>query len=256
MKRICFNPLTLLIVLTLFNCSSFVATGGMGTPGPFSDNKDGMVFFQLDSFGVTIVGFEDLVDVIYDPDHPTSLNDLAASQPHRILMNGSYFEASRVHAGWLSVYGDQHAPLKDDRQLSHMASQDRNTPGFEFVQLQDWDSSMTSSDKIEFQTGPLVVDANMVDTLSIGSSINGSGQHLRTLLAYTEEDSMRYFIITRELCRLDELGDYLLSLPLFAGKTLWVMNLDGGSSTALYVRDYPQLNFNMKRRLPIYLGVK
>lgn len=218
--------------------------------------EDGVLIYNSVNYGMSIVGFKDNFEIIYDPSQPLSLKEAAKAHHFQYLVNGSYFESSRVHAGWLSIFGTHHAPLKADRQLSHMAILDTSLGYLDFPDLDLWDSSMTSTTSIEFQTGPLLIYANQVDTLSIQASINGESSHLRTFLAYTEEDGMKYFIITRQVGPLDKMARHLLSLPVFEGKTLYVMNLDGGSSTALYSRNHPELNLNINRPLPILLGIR
>lgn len=161
-----------------------------------------------------------------------------------------------MHAGWLSIFGTQYTPLKDDRQLSHMVVLDTSVGYIDFPSLDLWDSSMTSKTSLEFQSGPLVIDANTVDTLSINASINGKSLHLRTFLAYTDEGNMKYFIISRRAGSLAKIAEQLLTLPIFEEKKLSVMNLDGGSSTALYSQKHPGLNFNENHPLPIMLGIK
>lgn len=218
---------------------------------------DGDILVQNDNtYGLTLIGFKDNFEIIYKPENMLSLGETGEEEPYRYLINGSYFEGSRVHAGWLSIFGNQLTPLKTDQQLGHMAILDTSFRSLDFPELALWDSSLTNPSAIEFQTGPLVIYANDIDTLSIKRSINGMSSHLRTLLAYTEEDGMLYFIITRKVCTLPELGEHLLTLSAFKDKTLHVMNLDGGSSTALYSRNHPGLNYNVNRPLPIMLGLK
>jgi len=214
------------------------------------------VVYNSDLYDITIVGFKDNFEIIYEPQKRPTLKQAGQKQGYRYLINGSYFEGSRVHAGWLSIFGNQHTPIKDDRQLGYIAVLDTSIGYIDFPGLDLWDSTMTNGSSIEFQTGPLVVYANTVDTLSINASINGTSSHLRTFLAYTEEDGMKYLIISRQRGPLAHMGEHLLSLPLFEGKTLSVMNLDGGSSTALYSREHPALNYNVNRPLPILLGIK
>ena len=219
----------------------------------FMDND---ILVQNDAaYGITIIGFKGNYDLLYDPSDPLSLAEAGRKYPYRYIINGSYFENSRIHAGWLSTFGVQQTPLKVDRQLSHMAILDTSLGYLDFPDLDLWDTSMTNPKALEFQTGPLVIHENQVDTLAIQASINGLSPRLRTLLAYTKEDGMFYFMITREVCRLDDIGGYILSLDVFTGKTLDVMNLDGGSSTALYSRKHPNLNYNVNRALPILLGI-
>ncbi|MBC8192535.1 MAG: phosphodiester glycosidase family protein [Candidatus Marinimicrobia bacterium] len=246
-----------LVVLGMTACTTFM-------PGTESAEKrlgkslvdKGVVVYNSDPYDITIVGFTGNFEILYEPETPLTLKQAGEKHEYRYMINGSYFHASREHAGWLSLFGTQHASLLDDKQLSHMAVFDPALGYIDFPSLDLWDTTMTSKATVEFQTGPLVVEANTIDTLSINGAINGKSAHLRTLLAYTEEDDMRYFIIARRIGSLEKMGEHLLSLPLFKGKALWVVNLDGGSSTALYSRDYPELNFNINRPLPILLGLK
>lgn len=257
-----FEALSRLLTLVLL-ASIMMSCASLGIPNMSETSledaqfMDGDILIQNDAlYGITIVGFHDNFDFLYEPNNPMSLAKAGEAHPYRYIMNGSYFEGSRIHAGWLSIFGVEHTPIKADRQLSHLAVLDTALSHLEFPSLDLWDSTMTREQTLEFQTGPLVIYANQVDTLSIEASINGTGAHLRTLLAYTEEDGMIYFIITRKVCTLNELGTHLLTLTAFQGKTLHVMNLDGGSSTALYARNHPELNFNTSRHLPILLGVR
>jgi len=259
MKRLKIVRILLLgtILISFMACSSYLPRYKSVEQRVGKTLSDGdIIIYNSDLYDLTIVGFKDNFEIIYEPEQPLSLKEAGDKYTFRYLINGSYFEASRVHAGWLSIFGTQYTPLKDDRQLSHMAVLDTSVGYIDFPSLDLWDSSMTNQTSIEFQTGPLVIDANAVDTLSIHASINGEGSHLRTFLAYTEEDGIKYFIISRQTGQLDLMAKHLLSLPLFAGKTLSVMNLDGGSSTALYSRKHPELNFNVNRPLPILLGLR
>lgn len=247
----------ILAFMSLSNCSfrqTFLTDAPANLPATLMDND--IIVHNSSAFGLTIIGFSKNFELIYAPSDPLSLEDAGQEHAFRYIINGSYFEGNRVHAGWLSIYETQHTPLKPDRQLSHMAVLDTSLAYLDFPDLELWDTSMTNQKAIEFQTGPLVIYENTVDASSIQTSINGTGAHLRTLLATTREDGMIYFIISRQPCRLDELGEYLLSLDVFSGKTLDVMNLDGGSSTALYSRDHPELNFNVNRPLPVLLGIE
>ena len=114
---------------------------------------------------------------------------------------------------------------------------------------------MSEKANIEFQTGPLVIQANVLDMPSIHQSINGLRSHQRTLLGYTEEDKLKFFITVRKSERLDTLGEYLLKLSIFEGKTLSVINLDGGPSVALATQSHPEINHNEQAVLPILFAL-
>lgn len=246
-----------LIVMSITACSTFTHKPEGASQGICRTILDGdVIVYNTDLYDMTIVGFQNDMEIIYDADEPATLKDAAMGHGYRYMINGSYFHANREHAGWLSIFGEQHADILDDKQLSHMVVLDPSLGYIDFPSMELWSPQMTRQTSIEFQTGPMVVEANTVDTLSINASLNGKSAHLRTLLAYTEEDDKRYFIISRKTAPLEKIGEHLLSLAIFEGKTLWLVNLDGGSSTALYSQNYPDLNFNVNRPLPILLGIK
>ena len=146
--------------------------------------------------------------------------------------------------------------LKHDRQLTHIAILNTTTGEMVFKSAELWEPSMSAEANIEFQTGPLVIQANALDMPSIRQSINGLRSHQRTLLAYTEEDKMKFFITVRKPERLDKLGAYLLKLSTFEGKMLSVINLDGGPSVALDTQAHPEMNHNGDAVLPILFALR
>ena len=146
-------------------------------------------------------------------------------------------------------------PWKHDRQLTHIAILNTTTGEMVFKSAELWEPSMSDKANIEFQTGPLVIQGNVLDMPSIRQSINGLRSHRRTLLAYTE-DMMKFFITVRKPERLDKLGEYLLKLSIFEAKTLSVINLDGGPSVALDSQAHPKMNHNQDAVLPILFALK
>ncbi|NER21316.1 MAG: phosphodiester glycosidase family protein [Symploca sp. SIO1C2] len=218
--------------------------------------KDGdVIAYQFPNYDLTILSFMDNFDFIYQPSQNQSLETVAEEFDYRYLVNGSFFEASREHAGWLAVLGQERTLFKEDPQLSHIIQYNTNTGGLNFTEAQLFQPS-TQKKNIEFQSGPLIIDTNQVTPKYIKQSLNGLLPFKRTLLAYTEEDQRKYLMITQKKVKLDELADYLLTLSVFSGKTLHVVNLDGGTSTALYSQTHPELSFNEEGILPILLGIK
>lgn len=218
--------------------------------------KDGDVMvYQFNNYDMTIVSFLDSFDFIYKPSQEVSVKTVATKSNYRYMVNGSFFEASKEHAGWLSLLGQEKTPIKEDTQLSHIIRYNPKTGVLSFVEAKIFQPA-TEKNQIEFQSGPLIIDNNQVTKKYIAQSINGLLLFERTLLGYTEEDGRKYFIITKKNVKLDELADYLLRLSVFSGKTLNVVNLDGGSSVALYSQTNPELSFNEEAILPILLGIK
>ncbi|NEO53195.1 MAG: phosphodiester glycosidase family protein [Okeania sp. SIO3B5] len=223
---------------------------------PDSSFQDGeFMAYKFNNYDMTIVSFIGNFDLIYKPSQAESVKTVATKSNYKYIVNGSFFEESKEHAGWLSVLGKVKTPVKEDKQLSHIISFNPNTEELNFIETKLFEAS-TEKNNIEFQSGPLIIDSNQVTTKYINQSLNGLLLFERTLLAYTEEDRRKYFIITKENVKLDELADYLLKVSVFSGKTLHIVNLDGGSSVALYSQTHPELNFNETAILPILLGLK
>ncbi|MBP0016805.1 MAG: phosphodiester glycosidase family protein [Cyanobacteria bacterium SBLK] len=220
----------------------------------FQDNE--IEVYTEQKYGIAIVAFSGTFDLIYHPTKVLPLKDVAQYFEYRYIMNGSFFEGDRLnakHAGWLSILGMNHSSIKEDPQLSHVVRYNPSSGAIEFVPLEEFEP-LRSDNYIEFQTGPLILHNNKLAEKYIRESINGLGEYKRALLAYTN-DKQKYFIITKEVVALDDLGEYLLTLPIFSDKILNVINLDGGPSVALYSKNFPELNYNEEDRLPILLTI-
>ena len=106
-----------------------------------------------------------------------------------------------------------------------------------------------------------ITDArNMIQEEEIRNSINGMGKHSRT--AFASVNGSEHYIIVKQLTSLRggmdliELGQVLLDTKIFKG-SLSVVNLDGGSSTCLYIKGHPEFSFHSGRQiLPILMCVK
>lgn len=212
--------------------------------------------YTFDVYGVSVIAFRSNFEIVYEPQPKLSVREIGRRFKYRYLINGSFFEWTGKHAGWLSISGNKLMRFKRDRQLTHIAILNTPTSAMTFQPAELWESSMSDATNIEFQTGPLIIRNNALDTSSISQSINGLSQHQRTLLGYTEEDKLKFFITVRKSERLDQLGDYLLKLSIFEGKTLSIINLDGGPSVALAAPAHPEINHNEQAVLPILFALR
>ncbi len=206
---------------------------------------------------VTIVEVPDTLVFYYLPRNDASLDSIARRENLRCLINGSFFNGARgnaSHAGWLSLYGHRVTPLMDDRQLTHVVRNNGTKRTIEFLPAR---SFVASEDPhlLEFQTGPLVIEMGRIRADLIRSSINGPTPHTRSLLA-TLDQRRCFFITVTDLVTLTDLAATLLRLSVFQNGRLDVINLDGGSSVALHLRDHPGLNSNADDRLPILIGFR
>jgi hypothetical protein len=217
---------------------------------------DNIHAYMFDAYDISIIAFRSNFEIVYEPSQTLSIHEVGQSFKYRYLVNGSFFEWSGEHSGWLSISGNNLRRLKHDHQLTHVAILNITTSEMVFKSAELWEPSMSDKANIEFQTGPLVIQANVLDMPSIRQSINGLRSHQRTLLAYTEEDRMKFFITVRKPERLDKLGEYLLKLSTFEGKILSVINLDGGPSVALDTQAHPEMNHNGSAVLPILFALR
>ncbi|MBW4488787.1 MAG: phosphodiester glycosidase family protein [Trichocoleus desertorum ATA4-8-CV12] len=213
--------------------------------------------YEFNQYGMTIAQLSGGFDLIYIPEKADVVKTLAEKQNYQYVINGSFFDgtyAKAKHAGWLWILGQNYASIKQDPQLTHVAVYNTKTQQLQFVDYQNFTPSR-SNGVTEFQSGPIVVENNQVAKNYIANSLNGSAPYTRSLLA-TTDDKTKYFITVRKPVRLDDLANYLLSLQIFVGKRLNVLNLDGGPSVALYSKELSNLRYNDTAQLPILLGIR
>ncbi len=229
----------------------------LGT-GPLNAQAQfGAEVITADEFGLVVIPFTKPFEYLYLPTEAPTVRQVGELYNYRFMINGSYFDGQRtnaIHAGLLNIFGNLHTPLKEDHQLTHVAVLDTTEHTLSCYKYEYYTSG-TSDEVIEFQTGPLVIERSRLARKFINASINGESNHTRTLLGYTDDHTFYLIIVTKPVM-LEPLGKYLLRMPVFQYKNLTVVNLDGGSSVALYSRDYPDLNFNTDDHLPLLLGIK
>jgi len=212
---------------------------------------------NYDSLGMTIIGGIDTFDFFFYPESTASISANALSGGYLFMINGTYFDGVRGHAGhagWLKIYGKVFAALRDEDQLSHVVVWDRAAGRFHIQPRETFKTPGTDS-TIEFQTGPLIIQNNRITFNPIRKSKNGRTAHLRTLLAISDHRKLS-FVTVRKKVTLTDLAAYLLKLTQFRGMELDVINLDGGSSVALFSRKFPELDFNSTDHLPVIIGIK
>jgi exopolysaccharide biosynthesis protein len=142
----------------------------------------------------------------------------------------------------------------DDRQLTHVVRSNGTKRTIEFLPARSFVAT-DDPQLLEFQTGPLVMEMGKIREDLIRASINGSTRHTRSLLA-TLDQRRCFFITVTERVALADLAAMLRRLSVFQNGRLDVINLDGGSSVALYLRDVPGANLNADDRLPILIGFR
>lgn len=192
--------------------------------------------------------------MIYNPNQTDTVKQVGINNEFDVMTNGGFFLEDNKYAGALVIDSNiisQPAPL--DTQLSHVVTYDPDLNDYEFIQTTKF--NINKGYYLAFQTGPLMILDNVRQDSYIANSLNGSGEYLRTFFGVTNEGEVISGITTKKIT-LELLSDYLLSLEVFKDKKITVINLDGGSSVALYLGESNPKNYGQFKILPVLLGFK
>lgn len=209
---------------------------------------------------VQVVVFEGELGVSFSAKEAASLEEQANLKGYALAINGTYFSGSYVkadHSGLLQLAGERLYQIAyNDTQLTHVVVYNVLTQGLQFLPVQGFDlEKYQGAQYTLFQTGPLVIKDNAVQSAAIQNSINGAGRYFRTLLGQTSTGE-KFFVVTRTNYDLNKLAEKILAFDVLKGRVLNVINLDGGTSTSMYVRDLDEFNFGASKRLPSVIGIK
>lgn len=223
--------------------------------------KDGNItLYNFVKYEMTISAIPDSIVYIYAPDNVDKINQIGKKGDYRYLVNASYFSGlsyNAKHLGRLAIWGNNIIPVIDttNKQLTHVVQYNKREQKISFVKRENFKSDPDSANSLEFQTGPCLIENNSIDSNCIKSVPDGMKNITNTLLAAT--DNKNIFLITvREETNLVDLAKYLLTLKIFKGRRLDVVNLLGGSSTAFYSKKFSNLNFYEHSRSPFLIGVR
>lgn len=184
-----------------------------------------------------------------------SLRDIATTDRLTLIINAGYFSGdikNATHAGYLYNKGKllSGVVVKTDKQITHLAVQyNDNTISF----IPNAEYQLTLNTKLAFQAGPLILDQGTVMQELINRSINGNSFTTRSFLGKTTDG--RYFLgVSRSAVQLAQLATMILSFPNAVGEKPSVINLDGGSSTAMYVPNNSDFGFSPDWINPTAIG--
>ncbi len=266
-----FNPKTkaiFLIIFFLFLAGIiFVSSNEIRLPNEeislVQENKieiGEISIYKYETEGLYVAVFKDGFDFNFTPTNPGTLETQGEKGNISVATNATFFAGTyqhATHAGLLYLKGEKYGPLSDEGQLSHIVSYDPETKRLDFIDAKQFDEKMinTSPKNTFFQTGPMVISNNEIQNAFIDSSINGNGRHTRTFLGQLNSGEM-FLIIASKSYKLKDLGKIVMELPPFVNKRMNVVNLDGGPSSAIYVKDHPEFSFNADHDLPLTIFVK
>lgn len=223
---------------------------------PVSDPVAPENFSLIEVDKIKIVLFNNVTTFdLLNENNTMTLNDYLKTEDLSVVVNGGYFTPDQKFVGYL-YDGSELAKLsRGNVQATHIAVFDNESKRIFFVDSNLFESAeyITTGD-LAFQSGPIILDKNILQTTFIDKSLNGNGSYYRTFLGKTE--SGKVFVgVTTDIYDLRKLGEAMLQLNEFKGEVVSVLNLDGGTSTAMSVKNNEPFSFRGFRLLPFYLGI-
>lgn len=245
---------TILLVLSTAIAYKFLESKDNNSEIVEEEQIPGIDYFIDENKGITAVFIkpEEQINIFYDTETKQSVLDVSESNNFKIAINGGFFSPDNSHAGLFILNGIKEVPAAPlDKQLSHIVDISENKPIFYLATDYKDNSAIIDA----FQTGPLLLDENIIQTKFIEDSLNGEGEYFRSILGFTNTDE-KFFLITTEKYDLITLANEIIKIPQLQGKVISAVNLDGGSSVSLFVRDAEDLSYSTFKKLPVLLYVK
>lgn len=223
--------------------------------------SDGYTWYQpaTNTMNVIVLKDKDL-EVVFTEENAQSLKEQARSERFEVVLNGGYFLGTNLDAdpiGLLQIRGEVLSNRVQDsqNQVTQIIVFDHEEKSLSIFPWNEFDDEQYMQEKYSIiQAGPLVMKDGQLQETAIAESINGSDPYLRTLIGYTNEGEM-LLLVTRISYSLPDLVKELQRYPITENKQLTLVNLDGGSSTAMHVPDLLQFSFGENKRLPYVIGI-
>ncbi len=232
----------------------------MAKPVQVEDEEFKWFLSQDKSFTVVVFNNHDL-DIRFTAENAQSLKEQTQSEEWKMAINGGYFAGSLISAtpiGGLSIRGEVLTEVVNDsqNQITQVVIFDHEQLKLNIVPLSQFSSSAYADSRYSyFQTGPLVLKDNQLQSTQIKDSINGVDKYLRAVVGITDKGEI-VLGVSRIAMSLEEFANKLLSVETLADRKVTLVNLDGGSSTAIFSPELDQFNFGENKRLPYVIGVK
>lgn len=189
---------------------------------------------------------------IYDPENNLSLKDLGINNNLDFLINAGYFTEQKTHAGGLILNNKKYFNFVNDFQLTHVLAYNEEDDLIKIYKLDEFLNLNQNNFNFAFQTGPIVIKNTEIQYKFINNSLNGKELARRSLVGYDIHKNI-YFVITRKVYTLEYLASILLNI-LPAENSITLVNLDGGSSTAMFYQGSELFQINEDKILPILFG--
>jgi uncharacterized protein YigE (DUF2233 family) len=207
------------------------------------ENTDTSII-NSDGFIVKVMEGYSAVSYYHAKDNASNLTEVCSETISCI--NSGFFLEDGSHAGLLTVKGFKYVALApNDKQLTHVVKYKDNTISF----VPNSQYTFDSTTDFEFQAGPLFVDNGSIRDELINASPNGNLLTFRSFIGLKTDNKIFIGVTTKQV-ELKTLGNELKKL---LGENITVMNLDGGSSVAVYFRDSSLNSFGTSKILPNFI---
>ena len=226
--------LALILIATAPLQAAWTVRSSTAHPAP-----PGLTFTQRDvsdesggSATLWLVAFHPKTHAFAVMDNPEGAFDLGSAATKRGALagvNGGYFQPDRTPLGLVIRQGVQLHPLEKSRLLSGVVSV---TSGAVAIQ-RSGAFKLTSAVREALQAGPFLIENGKKI-----AGLNATKSAARTVV-FIDAKGRAGFVVCKS-ATLAEAAEILATPDLFPeGKILRALNLDGGSSTALWVRGEP-----------------
>ncbi|BCX14050.1 MAG: hypothetical protein KatS3mg085_582 [Candidatus Dojkabacteria bacterium] len=260
MKKLIFVILTFVVLYSFYQLE-FVKTGNDN----FSETEvttslaqteenefifDDFVAYYLKDQEIYIVklsNFQNL-NLLYDPTNTKSLKEIIESNNLNFAINGGYFTDEKKHVGGLIINSDIINNFANNDQLTHVVALDEQHLELSFYSYEDFINLDKKNFKFAFQTGPIVINKGIIEYDFINNSLNGNEKALRSLIGKNNSNEL-IFIVTRKVYDLQTLAEILFEEEIL-GNEVTLINLDGGSSVAMYLKNLEKFQINENKILP------
>ena len=199
---------------------------------------------------VTIVRFDThkiKVSVGYQPGQPLSINDWAQLEHPLAIINGSYFD-QQFHATALVISNGKVFGQSYSGYGGMLSVDTRGTLSLRSLRQQPYNPNSEQLEQAT-QSVPMLMLAGKRTQFNADAS-----QTRRSVVAMDKQGHLLFIVSPNQIFSLDELADQLASSDLSIEVAL---NLDGGSSTGLYVNGgSSQVRIDSLAKLPLVIFVK
>lgn len=253
------NAFVLLIVLFLSACKkdSVTETPAIEDMAIQTIQEGKLTIYNVTKYNTIVVKIPEITSYIYQHKLEQTIEEMASDSNYSLLVNSSFFDydfpsRSFSHAGYLKIHNQVLAPMIHDNQITRLLAYDSKNKVVSYFDTLDLDK--TRDFDLVVQTGPQIVDKSTICSAFIDASVNGNRTTFRTAFGSVNGKEF-YIIVACQGFTLKDLGSMLLRSGIFTD-VLDVIDFDSGPSTALYIRNHPEVCFNSKSALPMLLGVR